>query len=640
MSEFQQALWGYSNGHHLLASSIILSSASVKTLEMLTDLSGVDVYEDFDGYLTGYPLKAERKYAISKTWYAPEMPRPGCVWTHTIFVDFDDMLSISTKEFDELFHRPGKILDTEEYTHPILFKGIESSPKDIYKFNIENSCAFPMMRLMFGNWENTIISSDNCAKYNTAIESLIIGLGVRFFGDTSFCTGVFANRSINKRQLNIQITPNNLCRIVLRTADRNTAFYEDIINNATWQPAQIKEVGTILRFLSLFDQQFWGRKYLYLFSRLYYLMSAKNSSLKNMTLLLDEGLPCYQRNIVITRVIELIFNKAYQSYFANKKIDVLFEILTTSVLEDNNYELSENLLYSMLRGIWEESHKNIFEILTGLTQNSINNSGENAIKELSTIISDIDYPNLLAYNVNAYLVLLQVNYRLGSCRDLWRKGKDIQLEALKLLGQNLKTSDLESEAIHSILCVVYDESQYDISAELYDVFGDHAISSFFIWAAKDSNSQKVKLWANICKYNASLSIKELKNVLQERIFSAVIGALDPYNMQVVEISSTTWESLYRCFCQYSNDSSTKERFAKFILPVILQSAQEFSPAIQKFAFNAVHKLLAENLYDYYEWEKLSQLLPDVAWYNSWDKCKRLRKAAKFRNIKIEYENHT
>ena len=55
-----------------------------------------------------------------------------------------------------------------------------------------------------------------------------------------------------------------------------------------------------------------------------------------------------------------------------------------------------------------------------------------------------------------------------------------------------------------------------------------------------------------------------------------------------------------------------------------------------FLFSTVHTLLANDEMEYNKWEQLSNLLPEVAWYNSWDKCKRLRKAAKQRSLSIDF----
>ena len=41
-------------------------------------------------------------------------------------------------------------------------------------------------------------------------------------------------------------------------------------------------------------------------------------------------------------------------------------------------------------------------------------------------------------------------------------------------------------------------------------------------------------------------------------------------------------------------------------------------------------MLAKQSFPETEWEKLEVWLPEVAWYNKWDRCKRLRKGLKKR----------
>ena len=81
-----QALHGYSEGHRLLESSIPIPDDLKRLMQRMSDLSGSSVINGFQDYLTGYPLSSLNAYALAKTWYAPEMSRPGCVWTHTFVI--------------------------------------------------------------------------------------------------------------------------------------------------------------------------------------------------------------------------------------------------------------------------------------------------------------------------------------------------------------------------------------------------------------------------------------------------------------------------------------------------------------------------------------------------------------------------
>jgi len=81
-----QALFGYADGHRLLESSIRLSSRDLYDLSAFSDLaSGVQLRSD-ESYLTGTMLQDSRHFALMRTWPAPEMPRPGCVWSHVLIL--------------------------------------------------------------------------------------------------------------------------------------------------------------------------------------------------------------------------------------------------------------------------------------------------------------------------------------------------------------------------------------------------------------------------------------------------------------------------------------------------------------------------------------------------------------------------
>ena len=102
-----QALHGYSDGHRQLACSAKLSPQDAKLVLVMSDVSGSGVASEGSSYLTGYPLSDGGMYALARTWSAPEMARPGCVWTHTIFIDFPDLAAISApSRMAKLFVRP------------------------------------------------------------------------------------------------------------------------------------------------------------------------------------------------------------------------------------------------------------------------------------------------------------------------------------------------------------------------------------------------------------------------------------------------------------------------------------------------------------------------------------------------------
>jgi hypothetical protein len=115
-----QCLFGYDEGHRLVASSLALGDATA-TLTHLSDLAPGTTFRRSLGYWTGLPLPRLKRYALMYTWPAPEMPRPGCVWTHallldlTIFDHLDDLLQLK-----HIFKRPESPSDRASYRDPIV----------------------------------------------------------------------------------------------------------------------------------------------------------------------------------------------------------------------------------------------------------------------------------------------------------------------------------------------------------------------------------------------------------------------------------------------------------------------------------------------------------------------------------------
>lgn len=105
-AEIVQTLHGYSEGHSLIAGSAELDADSASLMLIMSDLAPRRSAQS-EGWLTGYPLPGGRRYVIARTWPAPEMPRPGCVWTHSLVVDAQLLGSYdSLAPYLDMLHRP------------------------------------------------------------------------------------------------------------------------------------------------------------------------------------------------------------------------------------------------------------------------------------------------------------------------------------------------------------------------------------------------------------------------------------------------------------------------------------------------------------------------------------------------------
>ena len=78
-------LFGYDDGHRLLAASRQVSAKRI--LSLLLGATDAAPGSDQDRLLTGLRLPSSGTYALCITWSAPEVPRPGAIWSHVLLLD-------------------------------------------------------------------------------------------------------------------------------------------------------------------------------------------------------------------------------------------------------------------------------------------------------------------------------------------------------------------------------------------------------------------------------------------------------------------------------------------------------------------------------------------------------------------------
>lgn len=117
--KFDQCLFGYDDGHRLLASSLPLGSET-SLLTELSDLAPGTVFRQSEGYWTGVPAPALGRYVLMRTWPAPEMSRPGCVWTHALLIDLKFLESLDDLSvLQSIPTRPNSIFNPNYYREPL-----------------------------------------------------------------------------------------------------------------------------------------------------------------------------------------------------------------------------------------------------------------------------------------------------------------------------------------------------------------------------------------------------------------------------------------------------------------------------------------------------------------------------------------
>jgi hypothetical protein len=147
-----QCLFGYVDGHRLLASSTQLPEEAASSLLQLSDLApGLNAAE-IGGYWTGVPLLSARRYALLRTWAAPEIRRPGCVWTHALLVGFPDIARFSDLSvLRPCVVRPNLVEGFGAYSGPLFLDQIVASrTKDEHLPQVRAEDALRVIRAIYG----------------------------------------------------------------------------------------------------------------------------------------------------------------------------------------------------------------------------------------------------------------------------------------------------------------------------------------------------------------------------------------------------------------------------------------------------------------------------------------------------------
>ncbi len=209
MIQLGQSLHGYQDGHTLLASSQRLPYAAESTLLVLSDLSGQSFVNGFDGYLTGYPLVEANSYALAKTWYAPEMDRPGCVWTHTLLIKFGDLARFSDLSvLNNFFERPTRNRASwAKYEESLkLDENIRGSSK--LPASSQSTKTARICDALYSTDTSSVIVP---AAEGASFEPLFLALWGQQFPRLrrrfTFCTGAIESREIGGRFFDLQCIP-------------------------------------------------------------------------------------------------------------------------------------------------------------------------------------------------------------------------------------------------------------------------------------------------------------------------------------------------------------------------------------------------------------------------------------------------
>jgi len=631
-----QSFHGYSEGHRLLESSIKLPDEIARLMLRMSDLSGGSIFPGFEEYLTGYPITSLNVYVFAKTWYAAEMPRPGCVWTHSLILQFKDFEAIpSLAQLTKLFARP-KDLKSQKisgaYANSLRFAlEITDIPTGLEDPSVSTQLNALVNALYACKKRNLLVAAPS----STSFENSILGIWSQQWpslrSNFSFCTGALSARGFAGKPFNIQFAPPQLIREITTSAlakqsQEMSVLSRDIVaTDKTWIDSTVIDAklpnGGQFRTLlwSMADgnrlDDFEG------FASLVAQSQADRSiPLVNLIPLVAKQFPEKSCGVTLKR-----------NFFGETRPSILefrfseWEILSElSVSENSGAFDSENLnLRSRAKNLCIDSPDDAKQLISKLFRGPINSLGEDVLAGLLEAMNPEIAKRITREQPHFLPTLFRAKPELGTSADLWRAAGDHVRELFESLSSS---GNLNDEHITAISEAIVSGGAETLVKRALDKWGKPAALGILNHLLQSGNELSERVMGDLTFHNEIIMewlIASPDRPLFAKINCAHIVA--PYSYQIQKFGTDIWLRTYQ---ELREQSKRKELnyLATLLLALGLQNAPPVAVKVTALCFEHIHQLSWDDKMPDANWIILDPIVPHLAWIHDWDKCERLRRA--------------
>ena len=622
--KIEQTLYGYNKGHGLLASSFpVRPNNDSSLMSVLSDWTGFRNELGEDSYMTFYPLSNGEKYAFAKTWYAEEMERPGCVWTHTLIVDLKEMdRNFDFRVLDDYFRRPQKD-DYEFYQHKIEIDNFETRNSNVVFNMFDDTSLLVLYLLLLGNNKNLFIYMDKAQRaYQALCFYLLQYLPLDMLKWISLSTGSASRRKFGSEDFSIQFT-DNITNISL--------------SNAPWKGKIAKENFTI-GLLYIFEQS-----------------KRENDTFPSLIRLFREDIKDEKEKLFAFAMLMKELDTALNEKVGEKESANVLSLLEEYFPKQNEgIRLKSNFLSEKISSLYGTEEDYLFQIaslkndsflhplLTHFTQRLmvLDKNSHNAYVDLMGKIARIEHPNETAYNALLYAVdHMEEEELLRMVNNNWE-------HILPLLNNNERFFDagmwlrLSAKQFNDIF-LMYDSHNFEsfkhwdellkkvlvsetltgenISSQLV-INANDAVKMIFD-SANDSHLSVVSpylLLSCMQKKQDFLGWLGRQKFINERVEKFIIHQIDPTSIYVKESQSCSWKALLE-----ADNGGKGIDFYLYLYILAHNWKDRLSVEMLKHGFYPIYKELSKSKFSSKDWDRISSVTPNRYFIANWDKCKIL-----------------
>lgn len=624
--KIHQLLHGYSDGHGRLAGSLQdISPSDAARISYMSDWSG---YRDTTGkdnsYLTAYPLEDSSYYVVAKSWYASEMERPGCVWTHSLLVDLsvkDEFVDFRLLE--KYFQRPTRG-NYGEYNKSIEIKADERYTEGWKGRKLDEVSLMFILSTLLAGEETFALKTEMEPWWNqqlclTIIQFLPLGMLRRL----SFSSGAPSQRKLDNESLSMQfVTMADGISLLTPPWEgklSDTDFNSGLLFIAKGMMGESSDVSALIKVFSQ-DIGQDGRKYIgvgLLLEMLYNrILKQENVSYRDVLGTIANYFPQKEEGMAVK--VNFLGERISDVFCESEKRFV--NIIAVEEEADNHFTAKQMNLWSRVTKILENSTDDYLELVIRLANTRINGFGRAILAESfdrlpfsdSKVVTDALWEKLLPYLKENLQYLMS---------DKWLEFKGSRFNDVLWVFQSVETS--EYNHWEELLTAIMQRQAYIDERFVDRVYNRvdrcaYLVLDFLNGLEREGRNGALYVRA-FKKYPIFLDWLSQQQFVSGCVEDMIINYVDSRSSEVANSKPENW----RWLIKNDNGSNNIDTYIyMFELAHNWYGLEAFE--FYRHSFEKVHRALGEERYSDHVWQYVSRYGGKVYFFQEWDRCRKLR----------------
>lgn len=642
-----QCLHGYDDGHQLIQTSTRIPSKADRLLLTLSDMSGPTMVTGFQPYLTGYPVPDTSWYAFAETWYAPEKPRPGCVWTHTLLIETADLARIQNWELLlKLFARPSKDRKLKSYAEPLVLLDTRND-SELCLVDEPRDVILLVLSALYQQSKPVYLAAQDAKTHQDLVLTIWNQQYPKLRRSFSFCTASLANRKILGRAFDLQIIPATSLRDVQRDVPNGVFIEPEKVTLPLDLPPWIHTAAEDLvhctnsdlrQFLLLFGADAAeGREPFAQILDLYTKVHAIESGAPRLFEIIEQismYYPGAQQGARLKQVLLGGNSASSRVALTFSESDLLKELAVTD--RSSAFDADSLRLRERASELVHKQPGQFRQLILDLLNYDLNPLGEQIIAGMAEAVTPTIALDVGRQKAGLLFVLTKYNPALLTAPEIWQEPKDRQRELLDFVQPQLESGEL---SIAKVMYAMLTAGSDVLAEDLIRQYGSVAVAAVLDWFENYPSSVLSENWerALASKPGAILDWLDTCGEPRYETMALLTSLLDPHSASVLKFGTNVWLPLAR---SDESDMGGKTRISvmAFLLALGFSNPDAHAPQLVAEAFQPVHDAAAAERLPYASWRLLMYQAPSLTWWGEWDKCERLRRALVDKFIRFKW-NH-